>query len=424
VTTHFRFPKDQGSFPRAVLRCVGVGECRKTTGSTMCPSYRATMEEKHSTRGRARLLWEMLQGKVIDEGWKSEAVKESLDLCLACKGCKGECPVSVDMATYKAEFLSHYYDGRLRPAHAYAFGYIDRLARLASIAPGIANFFSQTRAFSTIAKSIAGMPQQRQIPPFARQTFKRWFVRRKPKSTDNREVILWPDTFNNYFFPNTAKAAVEVLEAAGYRVNVPKQALCCGRPLYDFGMLGRAKRLLKRILSSLRDQIAAGIPVVVLEPSCLAVFRDEMLNLLPADEDAKRLSEQTFMLSEFLEKKIENYKPPTLARKAVVHGHCHQKALMGLDSDERVLSKLGLDFETLDCGCCGMAGSFGFEKDHYDISMQIGELVLLPAVRKATEDTLIIANGFSCREQIVQAAGRQPVHLAEVIQMAMHDSGR
>lgn len=365
----------------------------------------------------------MFWWKVIDEGWKSEAVKESLDLCLACKGCKGECPVSVDMATYKAEFLSHYYEGRLRPAHAYAFGYIDRLAQLASIAPSVANFFTQSRGLSTIAKSIAGMPHQRQIPAFARQTFKRWFVRRKPKSTDNREVILWPDTFNNYFFPNRAKAAAEILEAAGYRVNVPKQALCCGRPLYDFGMLGRAKRLLRRILSSLRDQIAAGIPVVVLEPSCLAVFRDEMVNLLPADEDAKRLSEQTFLLSEFLEKRIENYKPPALARKAIVHGHCHQKALMGMDSDERLLSKLGLDFETLDSGCCGMAGSFGFEKDHYDISMQVGELVLLPAVRKDTEDALIIANGFSCREQIVQATGRQPVHLAEVIQMAMQDSG-
>jgi len=419
VTTHFSWPKDQGSFPRAILRCVGVGECRKTGQETMCPSYRVTLEEKHSTRGRARLLWEMLQGKVITDGWKSEEVKESLDLCLACKGCKGECPVTVDMATYKAEFLSHYYDGRLRPLHAYAFGYIDRFARLASIVPGVANFLTQTEWLSAIAKSIVGIPPQRKIPAFAQQTFKQWFFKRKPKNVGNQSVILWPDTFNNYFFPDTARAAVEVLEAVHYQVIVPEATLCCGRPLYDFGMLDRAERLLKQILSALREQIAAGIPVVVLEPSCLAVFRDEMVNLLPDDEDAKRLSEQTFLLSEFLEKKVDNYKPPKLARKALVHGHCHQKALMGMGSDESVLSKLGLDFETVDSGCCGMAGSFGFEKEHYDVSLSVGELVLLPAVRKAADDTLIVANGFSCREQIAQTTGRQTLHLAEVIEMAM-----
>lgn len=419
VTTHFRWPKDEGSFPRAILRCVGVGECRRGSDGTMCPSYRVTMEEKHSTRGRARLLWEMLQGKVITDGWKSKEVKESLDLCLACKGCKGECPVTVDMATYKAEFLSHYYKGRVRPIHAYAFGYIDRFARLASIAPGFANFFTQTRGLSSIGKSIAGIPQQRKIPAFAGQTFKQWFFKRKPKGTAQRQVMLWPDTFNNHFFPDTARAAVEVLEAANYQVIVPEETLCCGRPLYDFGMLDRAERLLKQILSVLRDEIAAGIPVVVLEPSCLAVFRDEMVNLLPDNEDAKRLSEQTFLLSEFLERKVENYQPPELRRKALVHGHCHQKALMGMGSDESVLSKLGLDFKTVDSGCCGMAGSFGFEKEHYDVSLSVGELVLLPAVRKATDDTLIVANGFSCREQITQTTGRQALHLAQVIQLAM-----
>jgi FAD/FMN-containing dehydrogenase/Fe-S oxidoreductase len=419
LKTHFRWPNDQGSFPRAILRCVGVGECRRASDGTMCPSYRVTMEEKHSTRGRARLLWEMLQGKVITDGWQSEAVKESLDLCLACKGCKGECPVTVDMATYKAEFLSHYYKGRVRPIHAYAFGYIDRFARLASIAPGLANLFTQTQGLSGVAKSIAGIPQQRKIPAFAGQTFKQWFAKRKPKNAGKREVMLWPDTFNNHFFPDTAIAAVDVLEAADYQVIVPEETLCCGRPLYDFGMLDRAERLLKRILSVLRDKIAAGIPVVVLEPSCLAVFRDEMVNLLPDDEDAKRLSEQTFLLSEFLESNVDNYKPPKLQRKALVHGHCHQKALMGMGSDESVLSKIGLDFETVDSGCCGMAGSFGFEKEHYDVSLSVGELVLLPAVRKVAEDTLIVANGFSCREQIAQTTGRQALHLAQVIQMAM-----
>jgi FAD/FMN-containing dehydrogenase/Fe-S oxidoreductase len=420
VSTHFRWPNDHGSFPRAVLRCVGVGECRKPRKETMCPSYRVTMEEKHSTRGRARLLWEMLQGKVITDGWKSEEVKDALDLCLACKGCKGECPVTVDMATHKAEFLSHYYEGRLRPLHAYAFGYIDRFARLAAIAPAIANFFTQTPVLSAIAKSAAGIRQQRTIPAFAHQTFRNWFLREGPGNFGNHQVILWPDTFNNHFFPETAKAAVKVLQATNYQVIVPEQNLCCGRPLYDFGMLDRAERLLKKILATLREKIAEGVPVVVLEPSCLAVFRDEMMNLLPDDEDAKRLSQQTFLLSEFLDQKVADFKPPKLARKALVHGHCHQKALVGMRSDENVMSKLGLDFETLDSGCCGMAGSFGFEKDHYDTSMKVGELVLLPAVRKAAEDTLVIANGFSCREQIAQATGRQTMHLAEVIQMAMH----
>ncbi len=326
------------------------------------------------------------------------------------------------MATYKAEFLSHYYQGRLRPRHAYAFGYIDRFARLASAAPGVANFFTQTPGLAKIAKSVAGMPQQRRIPAFASQSFTSWFHYRQKQngegSNGKQQVILWPDTFNNYFFPQTAQAAIAVLETAGFRVTVPKKPLCCGRPLYDFGMLDRAKRLLKEILRSLRPQIAAGVPVVVLEPSCLAVFRDEMPNLLPDDEDANRLCEQSYSLSEFFTKKMKGFGPPKLKRKAIVHGHCHQKALMKMDSEEELLKTLGLDFEILDSGCCGMAGSFGFEKDHYDISMQIGELVLLPAIRRATSDTLIIADGFSCREQIAQSTNRNALHLAEVMQMA------
>ena len=423
--THFKFPKDIGDFARVSLRCVGVGECRRMEKGTMCPSYRATHEEEHSTRGRARLLWEMLQGEVIKDGWKSQEVKNALDLCLACKGCKGECPVSVDMATYKAEFLSHYYEGRLRPRHAYAFGYIDRFARLASIAPAVVNFLTQTPGLAAIAKSVAGMPPQRRIPAFASRSFTSWFHRRQRQngeaSNGKQEVILWPDTFNNYFFPQTAQAAVAVLESVGFRVSIPQKPLCCGRPLYDFGMLDRAKRLIKEILLTLRPQIAAGVPVVVLEPSCLAVFRDEMPNLFPDDEDAKRLCEQSYSFSEFFTNKAKHFAPPKLKRQAIVHGHCHQKALMKMDSEEEVLKTLGLDFEILDSGCCGMAGSFGFEKDHYDISIQIGELVLLPVVRLASPDTLIVANGFSCREQIAQVTNRNALHLAEVMQMAMRN---
>ena len=218
-------------------------------------------------------------------------------------------------------------------------------------------------------------------------------------------------------------AAVEVLEDAGYHILVPEQSLCCGRPLYDHGLLTLAEGLLCQILDMLKPHILAGTPIVGLEPNCVAVFHDELVNFFPHDENARRLKEQSFLLSEFLTKQVENYQPPKLQRKAVVHGHCHQKTLMRLTSEEAILKKLGVDYELLDSGCCGMAGAFGFEKKHYDASIKVGERVLLPAVRAADEDTLIIANGFSCREQIAQTTNRQGLHLAEVIQMALHESG-
>ncbi|HTU19480.1 MAG TPA: FAD-binding and (Fe-S)-binding domain-containing protein [Gemmataceae bacterium] len=419
--THFHFPEDHGSFSHASLRCVGVGECRKEGGQVMCPSYQVTREEKDCTRGRAHLLWEMMNGEVLTDGWKSEAVRDSLDLCLACKGCKGDCPVNVDMATYKAEFLSHYYEDQMRPRHAYAMGWIYWWARLAALAPDIANFFSQTPGLSNLAKLAGGIAQERRMPAFARHPFKEWFAKRPVRNQGRPPVILWADTFNNHFHPEVAKAAVEVLEHAGYQVWVPQASLCCGRPLYDFGMLDTAKRLLLEILQTLQPQIEADIPVVGLEPSCVSVFRDEMVNLFPHNWNAKRLHDNTFMLSEFLAKKVEDYRPPQLQRKALVHGHCHHKSVLDFRSEQEILKKMGLDFEMPDPGCCGMAGSFGFEADHYDISMNVGEQRLLPAVRQTGRDTLIIADGFSCHEQIDQGAGRRPLHLAQVIQMALRE---
>ncbi len=421
VKTHFKFPDDDGSFAHATMRCVGVGKCRRTEGGTMCPSFMVTREEADTTRGRARLLFEMLRGNPIGDGWRDEHVKEALDLCFACKGCKGECPVQVDMATYKAEFLSHYYKGRLRPITGYSMGLIYWWARLASLVPQVVNFFSQAPILSNIVKALGGIAPQRRVPKFAPQTFKAWFRARGLRNTGQREVILWPDTFNNHFFPETAIAAVEVLEDAGYQVIVPEQSLCCGRPLYDYGFLDMAERLLRQILDALRPQIRAGVPLVGLEPSCVAVFRDELVNLLPDDEDAKRLASQSFLLSEFLEHKAGHYQPPKLQRKAVVHGHCHHKAIMGMGDEETILSKLGLDYHVLDSGCCGMAGAFGFEKEHYDVSIKAGERVLLPAVREAEKSALIIADGFSCREQIAQTSDRQALHLAQVLQMAIHE---
>ncbi len=423
VKAAFRFPEDGGDFSRVALRCVGVGKCRQPAGGTMCPSYRATGEERHSTRGRARLLFEMLRGEAIRGGWKSEEVRQALDLCLACKACKTECPVGVDMATYKAEFLSHYYEGRLRPRSAYAFGGIHRWARLASLAPGLANLFTQTRGLSRLARAAAGIAPERPIPAFAPRTFRNWFAGRSLSvgaPAEGKRVLLWPDTFTNYFQPEIARAAVQVLETAGFRVEVPLEDLCCGRPLYDYGMLGAAQHLLRRALAALKDPIREGLRLVVLEPSCAAVFRDELTNLFPEDEDARRLSRQTELLSGFLEREAPGFRPRLPPGRALVQTHCHQQALFGTADDEALLARLGLDYRILDAGCCGMAGAFGFERgEHYEVSIQCAERVLAPEVRRAGADTRILADGFSCREQIRHRTGRRATHLAEVLRDAL-----
>src|SRR5579883_2504008 len=420
LSTHFSYPEDDHNFAKVSLRCVGVGKCRREQGGTMCPSYMATREEMHSTRGRARLLFEMLQGNPLQDGWRSEPVREALDLCLSCKGCKGDCPVNVDMATYKAEFLSHYYQARVRPRHAYVSGLIHVWSRIAAQAPGTANFFTQTPGLSSIAKWAAGYHQNRRIPAFAARTFKQSLRGRKPKHPNGPRVILWADTFNDHFTPQVAEAALDVLEHAGFRVVVPKQDLCCGRPLYDYGMLDTAKSWLLNILNALRPEIQAGTPVVGLEPSCIAVFRDELPNLLHGNEDADRLKDQSFLLSEFLGKQ-DGYQPPKLHGKAVVHGHCHHKSVLKWDKEVDLLKKTGLDVEVLDSGCCGMAGAFGYEEDHYNVSIACGERVLLPAVRNAGADTLILADGFSCREQIEQCTERRALHFAQVLQLALNE---
>ncbi len=407
--TGFQYPGD-GGFARAASRCVGVGKCRKESGGVMCPSFMATREEEHSTRGRARLLFEMLEGEVIRDGWRSEEVREALDLCLACKGCRAECPAGVDMATYKAEFLHHHYQGRPRPRSAYAMGLIPWWARLASRFPGMANGMTGSVTVSGLLKKLAGIHPDRRLPSFAASTFRDGF--RPPAGSPT--VLLWPDTFTNFFQPEIARAAVRVLEAAGHRVAIPRRALCCGRPLYDFGMLDLARRQLRQILESLRPEIAAGLPVVGLEPSCVAVFRDEMVNLFPENEAARRLSAQTFTLAEFLLRDGVS-RLPRVTGRAIVQGHCHHHAVMGMAADRELLAKLGTDFEVLDSGCCGMAGAFGFEANHYGVSLACAERVLLPAVRAAGPDALILADGFSCREQIAQGTGHRALHLAEVI---------
>jgi FAD/FMN-containing dehydrogenase/Fe-S oxidoreductase len=429
--THFAFAGDNGSLPQATLRCIGLGACRKQDGGAMCPSYMVTLEEEHSTRGRAHLLFEMLQGEVIREGWRDQHVKKALDLCLSCKACKSECPANVDLATYRAEFLSHYYENKARPLHAHLFGRIDRWARLASPFAETVNFINRRSSVRLVLNKILRLAPQRQLPQFAATSFQRWVRNRQSaetrqnskqsSSTNKREVILWVDTFNNYFHPETSRAALEVLEGAGVQVTISQQHLCCGRPLYDFGMLDEAKRYLARILKVLGPQIEAGLPIIVLEPSCASVFRDELVNLFPDDARAKKLRAQTFLLSEFLQHHAPGYQPNQLSRRILVHGHCHHKALMKMTDEEALLRELGAEVLSPDSGCCGLAGGFGFEKDKFEISQAIGERVLLPAVRRESRETLIVADGFSCREQIRQATGREPLHLSEVLRLAMKE---
>jgi FAD/FMN-containing dehydrogenase/Fe-S oxidoreductase len=426
--THFAFAADNGSFARATLRCVGVGACRKTDAGTMCPSYMATGEEQHSTRGRAHLLWELMQREVLPKDWANEQVRESLDLCLSCKACKSECPVSVDMATYKAEFLAHHYEHHPRPLAHYAFGRIDRLARLASVAPGIVNAINNAPGISQLIKSALHIHPKRSFPRFAKpftpdrrmaRDARRRNDRRATPSAASPSVFLWADTFNNYFHPATMRAAHQVLTSAGFRVVLPNRHLCCGRPLYDFGLLDTAKQYLQKILDALTPQIEAGTPIVVLEPSCASVFRDELLQLFPNDLRAPKLRSLVHLLSEFLVKHAPNYQPPKIEGTILVHGHCHHKAMTGIGergmTDElKLLSATGAQVQALDSGCCGMAGPFGFEQDKYEISQRLGERVLLPAVRNHPQ-AIIVSDGFSCCEQITQNTSARPKHLAEVL---------
>jgi len=422
LPTHFHFKTEGGGFDRAAMRCVGVGECRKhdTASGVMCPSYRVTREERHSTRGRARLLFEMLHGGAIDQGWKQPAVEEALDLCLACKGCKQDCPVNVDMATYKAEFRAHYYEGRLRPRAAYSMGLIHLWSRAASLAPGFANFLTQAPGIGDLVKFAGGIARERQMPPYAHETFRDWFARHAPRHPSGSELVLFPDTFSNFFRPGTAIAAVRVLEAAGWRVTIPPRLLCCARPLYDWGMLDRAKELIRALLETLGPDLDRDLPVVGLEPACIAAFRDEVVALFPEDPRAQRLKQQSYLFTEFLDRHCGDFELPQLrGQQALVQVHCHEHAVLDAAAESRVLKRLGVATEIMATGCCGMAGSFGFEAGKYHWSQKIAEQALLPRLRRAPQEALILANGFSCREQIEQGSGRATRHIAELIAEAM-----
>ncbi len=413
---HFAFSRDGGSLETATERCVGVGACRKTDSGVMCPSYRATGDEKHSTRGRAHLLWEMLAGSLHAEGFQSEAVHEALDLCLSCKACKTECPVQVDMAAYKAEFLAQHYKARLHPPRHYVFGFADRLARIGSVAPWITNAMLTGALTSSIAKRIAGVAPERSLPRLAGRSFLSGRARTEV-SAGSRPVFLWPDTWNNYYHPQTLVAAETVLNGAGFDVQTAKGHICCGRPLYDFGFLDQAKAYLEDALRRLAPEIEAGMPFIFLEPSCASVFKDELLEFFPKDERAHRMSRQVWLLADWLAAEAADWVPGRLeGAHVLVHGHCHHKAVFGGPASEiALLKRAGANVEAIKAGCCGMAGPFGFEKEKYEVSKTIASDGLMPAVDSAGPLTVILADGFSCREQIQQLGHKQALHFAELL---------
>jgi FAD/FMN-containing dehydrogenase/Fe-S oxidoreductase len=480
LETHFVFAKDGGSLEHATERCVGVGACRKASGSVMCPSYRATGDEQHSTRGRARLLWEMLAGDLRQEGFQSEAVHDALDLCLSCKACKTECPVQVDMAAYKAEFLAQRYKGRLHPLHHYIFGFADKLARWGSLTPALTNAILTGPMTSPLIKHIVGVAQERELPRLAARSYQRQRdssagdgsteqhtsgpkgrdddaeanVRAKARTyqagtyqagidqggidqaaidqagidqgptshagirqAGDTTVLLWPDTWNNYYHPHTLAAAETVLADAGFEVIVPRGHICCGRPLYDFGHLDAARRYLADVLDRMAPHIDAGRPFIFLEPSCASVFKDELPELFPNDARARRMRELVWLLADWLAAEAPDFATGRLnGAHILIHGHCHHKAVFGGPKKEiALLRQAGATVDLIEAGCCGMAGPFGFEAGKFEVSKTIAGQGLLPAVESAGPMTIVVADGFSCREQIMQLGHRQAMHFAEVL---------
>jgi FAD/FMN-containing dehydrogenase/Fe-S oxidoreductase len=428
----FRYPHDGGSFAQAASRCVGIGKCRQhehPSGAVMCPSYQVTGEEEHSTRGRARLLFEMLHGHAdspIGDGWRSTAVRDALDLCLACKGCKTDCPANVDMATYKAEFLAHHWAGRpwRRPRSDWPLGWLPLAARAVHRLrlAGLVNTLSHTPGLHRAGSWAAGV-EPREVPLFARQSLQQWAVRhRRPGGTGERgTVLLWPDTFTNYFHPHIGQAAVAVMEAAGWRVEIPAEPVCCGLTWISTGQLGTAKRVLGETVARLAAHVRAGGFVVGLEPSCTAVFRSDAPELFPDDQDVLRLRDHTLTLAELLTSHTPGWQPPSLAgREVLAQVHCHQHAVLGWDAEAKLLGTAGARAEPLASGCCGLAGNFGFQPGHAGVSRALAEQVLLPRLRDADPAAVILADGFSCRTQVheLDSGGREAIHLAELLAAA------
>ncbi|WP_405871714.1 MULTISPECIES: FAD-binding and (Fe-S)-binding domain-containing protein [unclassified Streptomyces] len=474
VDVAFGYPADGGDFSAAVRRCVGVAKCRTTSASgssVMCPSFRATGEEEHSTRGRARLLHEMLAGELVTDGWRSTEVRDALDLCLSCKGCRSDCPVEVDMATYKAEFLHHHYEGRRRPAAHYSMGWLPvwlRWTARTRTAP-VVNALASVRPLAWAAKRLGGIAPERGIPRVATVPFSRWWKRQFRKRVrgwaagaraglrpdfPTTMVFLWPDTFTEHLSPSVGRAAVRVLEAAGlgpvplptrrwvvkrsqdgevesvgvHPLTSRRARACCGLTYLSTGQLDRARAVLTTTLDLLGPYLLPELgvedppPVVVLEPSCAAALRTDLPELLPDDPRAARLAASVLTFAEALEKLAPDWTPPRLDRPVTGQTHCHQHAVLGDGADRRLREAAGLTGE-LTGGCCGLAGNFGFEKGHYEVSASCAEDQLLPSVRKAPKEAVVLADGFSCRTQLEQLAGVRGRHLAEVLAEGLDRAG-
>ncbi|MFI6639497.1 FAD-binding and (Fe-S)-binding domain-containing protein [Streptomyces sp. NPDC050504] len=416
VDVVFGYPQDGGDFGAAVRRCVGVAKCRTAPSASspsdvMCPSFRATGLEAHSTRGRARLLHEMLAGELVTDGWQSDEVREALDLCLSCKGCRSDCPVGVDMATYKAEFLHHHYAGRLRPAAHYAMGGLPVWLRAAAPFAAPLNALARVRPLAALAKRAAGVAPERDLPVLATRTLRQVL---KGRDAADPRAVLWPDTFTDHLSPSVGEAAHRVLAAAGIGVALPPARVCCGLTYLSTGRLDGARKVLRRTLDRMEPLLAAGLPVVVLEPSCAAALRSDLPELLSDDGRAARLSASVRTFAEVLEECAPHWRPPRLDAPVAGQTHCHQHAVLGDGPDRRLRERAGLT-GGLSGGCCGLAGNFGFEKGHWEVSVACAEDRLLPAVREAAKDTVLLADGFSCRTQLAQLAGARARHVAEVL---------
>ncbi|GAA1241201.1 FAD-binding and (Fe-S)-binding domain-containing protein [Prauserella halophila] len=427
-----KYPHDGGSLAVAARRCVGVGKCVDTSTGVMCPSYMATGREEHSTRGRARLLSEMMRGETITDGWRSTEVRDALDLCLACKGCLSDCPVNVDMASYKAEFLHQHYRRRIRPASHYSLGFLPLWSRLASVAPRVANAVLGSQRLSRALSRLGGVAPERSLPRFARRTLRtrlRSRAKTMPPTFTRPRVVLWPDTFTDHFSPDIGLAAARVLDHAGFDVVLPRSSVCCGLTWISTGQLGIARTVLRRTLTVLGPEIAAGTPIVALEPSCLAVLRHDIHDLFDAAEIDGGTGDgiNALTLAEFLEQYAPDVDFPELGSDgpvpAITQQHCHQHAVAGNAADQRVMAKAGISCRTLDSGCCGLAGNFGMEQGHYDVSVAAAERALVPEVEAASGDTLVLADGFSCRTQIADLTSRRALHLAEILDRALGGRG-
>jgi Fe-S oxidoreductase len=410
----FAYPDDGGDLSTAVHRCVGIGKCRAdntASGGVMCPSYLATRDERDSTRGRARVLQELANGS-LPKGYHAPELLDVLDLCLSCKGCSSDCPAGVDMATYKSEVLYPRYRRRPRPPAHSALGWLPRWARLASRTPRLANATLRNPVLAGLAKRAGGIDRNRPLPQFAEQTFREWFADYPPRS--GPPVLLWVDTFTDHFTPEVGKAAVRVLRAAGYDVQIPEKPVCCGLTWISTGQLRGARAQLRRSLEALDKTVRFGTPIVGLEPSCTAVLRHDLVHLLPNDRRSKTVAAATRTLAELLTG-TRDWTPPDLTGvRAVAQPHCHHSAVLGWQPDADLLAAAGAEVTAVG-GCCGLAGNFGVERGHYDVSRAVAETALLPAVREAPHDAVVLADGFSCRTQLEQLAWVQSVHLAQLL---------